>query len=179
MIEQYDEGPSIGKIRSSTATSCRLLPVRSYPKQRGVSSIVAKHKFSGAHVAISTSLAAEQAASLAKTVGESTKGDLRIGLNHVRFEGAQAGRLNFSIRGPKDISELMSFHLTIESTPNSTAIRTRIDGFKTRQEKLFYLIPFGPKKLLGYKTYRRFMENLTSGVTSLDSRATITLAERP
>ena len=140
--------------------------------------MAAKHKFSGAHVVISTNLTGDEAARIAKSVGEGTKGDIRIGLNHVRFEGAQQGRLNFSIRALKDVMEFMTFHVDITPSATGSQIRSSIDGFKTKQQKLFMLIPIAPKRMLAYKTYSLFMRNLEQAFAAADASAQTSITER-
>jgi hypothetical protein len=154
-----------------------------FPPNHKEKEMAAKHKFSGSHILISTSLPAWQAAEVTKDVGEQTKfeGPLgpRVGGNHVRFEGAQPGRVNFSVRAFKDIMEVMTFHVTIDSNADVTSIRSIIDGFKTSQQKLFYLIPLGPKQMLAYKTYHLFMRNLGAAFAKADPGAKAAITEQP
>jgi hypothetical protein len=139
--------------------------------------VVATHKFSGSSIVIRTCLIPERVAEISKHVGDVTKGDLAIGVNNVRFEGASAGRTSFSIRSFGDRVQLMTFHIEISQTAAGSSAHSRIDSFQTRQDKLFMLIPTGPKRMTGYKTYKRFMENLASAVRSEDAAVSATINE--
>jgi hypothetical protein len=140
--------------------------------------MAAKHKFSGSHVTIRSSLSADRLAEVSKAVGEQTKGNLMIGLNQVRFEGASAGRTNFSIRAMGQLWELMTFHVSIADAGTGSTARSAIDSFKTSQSKLLMVIPLGPKTMSAYKTYRLFMENLVAGVKAEDRASRSTIIER-
>jgi hypothetical protein len=140
--------------------------------------MAATHKWSGSTISITSSLPADRLAEISKTVGEATKGNAMIGLNHVRFEGAATGRTNFSIRAMADKIEFMTFHVTIADAPNGSTAASRIDRFKTKQQKLLMLIPLGPKTIMAYKTYRLFMTNLQSAVTAADPASRIVVTEQ-
>ena len=139
--------------------------------------MAAKHKFSRSCIQITTSLSADRVAEITKEVGESTKGGGFAEPGHVRFEGASAGRTNFSIRGPRDLMEFMTFHVSITDVDSGAEVSTHIDSFKTKQDK-YMLIPVGPKKMLAYKTYRLFMENLKAAVDAVDAKSRAVLTER-
>jgi hypothetical protein len=127
---------------------------------------------------IETTVSADRVAEMSKVVGENTKGNLMIGINHVRFEGAEHGRTNFSIRALAESWELMTFHVEISKSRSGTVARSGIDSFKTKQEKLLMVIPAGPKRMLGYKTYRLFMDNLAAAIAAEDSTARTAVVER-
>jgi hypothetical protein len=95
--------------------------------------MAATHRFSGSRLDLHTSLAPEQVAGISKRVGDGTKGNIRIGVNHVRFEGASPGRTVFSIRALGDAWELMVFHVAITADGADSSVRTGIDSFKTAQ----------------------------------------------
>src|SRR6266550_614859 len=137
-----------------------------------------QHKFAGSHTTIATGLSADRVAEISKAVGDSTKGDILIGMNNVRFEGASPGRTNFSIRALGNRLELMTFHVAIQDRASGSSATTRIDTYKTSQQKYFGLIPVGPKRMAAYQTYRRFMENLVAAVQAQEPAAQATLTER-
>jgi len=137
----------------------------------------AAHKFARSSLQITTSLSADRVAEISKRVGESTKGGL-AGLHHVRFEGASEGRTNFSIRALGDMWEFMTFHVAIADSDGGTRASSHIDNFKTKQEKLFMLIPLGPKNMIAYKTYRLFMENMKAALAAADRNSRTVLIEK-
>lgn len=139
--------------------------------------MAATHKFSRSSIQITTDLSADRVAEISKQVGESTKGNVRIGMNNVRFEGASEGRINFSIRALGDLMEFMTFHVAVTDADCGAKASSHIDSFKTKQEKLFMLIPLGPKNMLAYKTYRLFMENLKAAVAAADAKSRAVLTE--
>jgi hypothetical protein len=139
--------------------------------------MAATHRFSGSRLDLHTSLAPEQVAGISKRVGDGTKGNIRIGVNHVRFEGASPGRTVFSIRALGDAWELMVFHVAITADGADSSVRTGIDSFKTAQRKMYGIIPTGPKSLSGYKTYKLFMHNLADAITAQDSSARSQITE--
>lgn len=140
--------------------------------------MAASHKFSSSHIQARSGLSADRVAEISKSVGESTKGNIAIGVNHVRFEGAQAGRTNFSIRGLGNHAEYMTFHVSIDDQRTGCIVKSGIDTFKTRQQKLLMLIPIGPKSMLAYKTYKLFMGNFEAALRAKDPGARTTITER-
>jgi hypothetical protein len=73
--------------------------------------------------------------------------------------------------------EFMTFHVSITDVDSGAEVSTHIDSFKTKQDK-YMLIPVGPKKMLAYKTYRLFMENLKAAVDAVDAKSRAVLTER-
>jgi hypothetical protein len=136
------------------------------------------HKLAQSHTTITTRLLPSRVAEISKSVGEQTKGDVLIGVNNVRFEGAEKGHTKFSIRALGNRLELMTFHLAIDVHGAGSAATTRIDTYKTRQPTMFGFIPTGPKRISAYKTYRRFMEKLGLAILEEDPAARVTLTER-
>lgn len=132
------------------------------------------HKFSRSSIQITTSLSADRVAEISQQVGEST----RAGLHHVRFEGASEGRTNFSIRALGDLVEFMTFHVAIRDADDGAKASSHIDSFKTKQDKLLMLIPLGPKNMISYKTYRRFMENIRAAIAAADTSSRAVLTEK-
>jgi hypothetical protein len=138
--------------------------------------MAATHKFSRSSIQITTSLSADRVAEISKQVGEST--GVKIGMNHVRFEGASEGRVNFSIRSLGDLREFMTFHLSIMDVDGGAEASSHIDRFKTKQETLLAVIPLGPKRMLCYNTYRLFMENMKEAIAAADTRSRVVLTEK-
>jgi len=137
-----------------------------------------QHKFAGSQVAITTRLPADRVAEISRMVGDNTRGDILIGLNNVRFEGAGHGRTNFSIRALGNRLELMTFHVAIESRGSGSAAMTHIDTYKTSQQRAFGFIPVAPKRMSAYRTYRRFIDNFGAAVRAEEPAARVAFTER-
>ena len=136
------------------------------------------HKYANSHIKIDTRLSADRIAELTKSVGENTAA---VGLNiwraAIRFEGAELGRTNFSIRGIGNFSEMIAFHVNIVDTPTGSTARSEIENYKTTQQTVMF-IPVTPKDMVGYSAYRKFMNKLSEAVLAEDSAARISIVER-
>ncbi|APA99957.1 hypothetical protein [Nocardia seriolae] len=132
-----------------------------------------KHKYADSHFSIETRLSADRFAEITKHVGDSTK----TLLGTVRFEGADRGRTNFSVRSMAGFYELLTFHVTIHDTATGSSGRSHIDTYKTTQQTYMF-IPISPKTMNGYVLYRRFMKDVRAAVLAEDSRALVTISER-
>jgi hypothetical protein len=139
--------------------------------------MAAKHKNQNSTFRATTVLAPDEVAKIAQQCGEKVKNTIP-GQPFVRFEGAQPGRLNFSIRSLGGHSELMTFHAEVSATDGTTAVRTHIDRFKTTQQT-FMFIPVSPKSLLGYSQYKRFASAFLADLKAADRSTTGELVERP
>jgi hypothetical protein len=139
--------------------------------------MAATHRLSRANVSIRTSLSPEQVAEISKHVGENTKGDAWNGINNVGFDGAAPGRMNFAIRNfnRKAGNALMKFHVSIKEQDDGSVATTAIDMFRTVRN-YFIIIPL-PKKLVGYVTYRRFMDSFGTAIRARDAGASVTITE--
>lgn len=139
--------------------------------------MAAKHKYQHSTLGATTTLPPDQVAVIAKSSAEKVKNKVP-GQPFVRFEGAQPGRLNFSVRNLGGHGELMAFHAIVEGGDGNTAVRTGIDMFKTEQQRVFF-IPVGPKSLLGYGQYKRFAATLLADLQAADSSSRGQLVEQP
>ena len=157
--------------RKMETTAARVLPNHKEKE------MAAKHKFARSSIQITSCLPADRVAEISLRVGESTKKNGLAATHRVRFEGANEGRTNFSIRALGDVIEFMTFHVSITEADGRATVSSHIDSFKTKQEKLFMLIPLGPKEMISYKTYRLFMENLKSAVAAADANSRAVLTE--
>jgi hypothetical protein len=139
--------------------------------------MAATHKCSSATVSIRTALPPAEVAEISKQIGEITKGDAWSGINAVNFDGAAPGRMNFAIRAfnRKQGTALMTFHVSVTEQGGGSVATTTIDMFRTVR-KYFIVIPL-PKQLVGYVTYKRYMENFGEAVRAKDGRAQVTITE--
>lgn len=133
-----------------------------------------KHKYADSHFSIATRLSADRFAEVSKHVGETTKS---LAGGGVRFEGAQRGRTNFSVRTMAGYYELMTFHVTIDDTATGSSGRSHIDSYKTTQSTYLF-IPISPKTMNGYGIYRKFMKDMCAAILTEDPLAQVTITER-
>ncbi|QLY28181.1 hypothetical protein H0264_22605 [Nocardia huaxiensis] len=132
------------------------------------------HKYADSHFSITTRLSADRFAEITKTVGDNTK---TIGVGAVRFEGADRGRTNFSVRSMAGFYELITFHVAITDTPTGANGRSCIDTYKTTQQSYMF-IPLSPKTMNGYSVYRKFMNEVRAAILAEDPQAQVVIAER-
>lgn len=138
----------------------------------------ATHKNQYSTLRLSTSLPPDQVAQIASAAAEKVKSSIP-GRPFVRFEGATPGQLQFSVRSMGGHMELMTFVADVTASGEQTTATTRIEAFKTTQEKLFMFIPVSPKTLVGYGEYKRFAATLLADLTAVDASTTGSLVERP
>ncbi|WP_433599407.1 hypothetical protein ACQPXH_27700 [Nocardia sp. CA-135953] len=133
-----------------------------------------RHKYADSHFAISTLLSADRFAEITKQVGDTTR---MLGVGSVRFEGAERGRTNFSVRSLSGFYELITFHIAIADTAYGSSGRSCIDTYKTTQQTYMF-IPLSPKTMNGYSIYRKFMNAVAEAIRAEDPRAQVTISER-
>ncbi|MEV0252038.1 hypothetical protein AB0H76_36015 [Nocardia sp. NPDC050712] len=133
-----------------------------------------KHKYADSHISVVTRLSADRFAHITKDVVDAAK---TLGVGAVRFEGADRGRTNFSVRTMAGFYELMTFHVTIADTSGGSSGRSHIDTYKTTQQTYMF-IPLSPKSMNGYSVYRKFMNEVRAAVLREDPGAQITITER-
>ena len=139
----------------------------------------AKHKKQHSTLQATTSLDPDGAAQLVKHVGDSIKSSIP-GAAYVRFEGAAPGQLTFTVRGGGHTwggGPVMSFIVKIERNAGGlTIVSTHIDAFRTTQQTVMF-IPVSPKSLNGYRTYKRFADELATALRQQDPQSVATLTE--
>lgn len=129
-------------------------------------------KRANASIALKTELAPEKLLRIAQEAAAAAKSDFWTGgMNHVRFEGGESEKLNFSVRTMKDRWELMTFCLDVTRDQGSLSLKSRIQRYKTTQATLFYFIPAGPKEITGFGSYKIFMKLLLDRVKAADPAA--------
>ncbi|MEU8897059.1 hypothetical protein [Nocardia sp. NPDC048505] len=133
-----------------------------------------RHKYADSHISVATHLPADRFAQITKSVGDTAK---TVGVGAVRFEGAERGRTNFSIRAMGGFYELMTFHVAIDDAGGGSSGRSHIDTYKTTQQSYMF-IPLSPKTMNGYSVYRKFMHEVRAAILREDPRARVTISER-
>lgn len=143
--------------------------------------MAAKHKFQHSTFRAQTTMDSDSLARLAKDVSEQVGNRSSRIAPYVRFEGAEPGRVLFSVRAWNGHAELMSFCCDIAGDPTSgsTTLQTHIQGFKTTQQKYMGLIPMGPKTMLGYGSYKKYAQALAQALQRCDPGSRGELVERP
>jgi len=138
--------------------------------------MAAQHKNSSAALHATTSLGREELAQLAQKAAGEAHGNAWNSPGSVRFERATPNRLDFSVQAPGPLRrELMTFSLAINDRDASGAhdVGVAIARFKTMQNKMWGLIPLGPRKLLGFAAYRSFLTAFGSAVQAHDASASV------
>ncbi|MBB2988141.1 hypothetical protein [Terracoccus luteus] len=137
----------------------------------------AKHKNQNATFTARTTLDPDRVVELAKAAGASVKNSIP-GQPFVQYDGGYPGQLNFSVRNIGGRNVLMTFTTSITEAGGGTTVQTKIDGFKTTQPTWMF-IPVGPKSLVGYSHYKRFVAALERELKVADTSAAGQLVERP
>jgi hypothetical protein len=141
-----------------------------------------------AKTALTATTTLEPAAALAvvRTAAENVRGGgksvLTSGVANlgamINVEQEQGNHLGMSVTSGKRLLELCTFSATVSSTEGKTLLQVGgLHRYKTRQSKFLYLIPVGPKSILGYDPYRRFLDEVATGLTTRDSAADISIAQ--
>jgi hypothetical protein len=106
-----------------------------------------------------------------------TSGVVNLGAM-INVEQEQANRLGMSVTSGKRLIELCTFSAAVSSTEGKTQLHVGgLDRYKTRQSKFLYLIPAGPKSIMGYDPYRRFLDAVATGLIAQDSAADVSIAQ--
>lgn len=125
------------------------------------------HKYAGAHVDVMTAVSADQVRRVAHQVIENIK--------EVTIESETPAGFTLNVRSWARVRQI-TFYLTINATESGAHARTEIDWYLTSQAK-FLFIPIGPKEMVGYKAYRRFMQTFARAVQSVDPSARTSIVE--
>jgi hypothetical protein len=87
--------------------------------------------------------------------------------------------LRLSLSSGKRLVQLGSFS-AMATTDSSGRTAVRIGGlesYRTQQQKLFYLIPIGPKQIYGMDPYKRFLNAAMNGIVAIDPQAQLVVAQ--
>lgn len=131
------------------------------------------HRLAGAHMRIKTSLSERDVAKIIVSLASPTP---TTGAS-VRLESADGSRLNFAIRMFGDRAENMTFRVDIGNADKGTVAVSQIETYKTKQEKLFMLIPLFPAEMVSYVVYKSFLQKAIAAVKEKDRSAQGTLVE--
>lgn len=124
------------------------------------------HKQAGRTIRVVSKLPADQLAALCKQAADENK---------LRLEQASTGLLAFSMRGSFQRFRAMDVEVRLASEDGAQAMVARIASYKTRQQKLFGLVPLGPRKLVGIAIYERFLRRFGELAQNADPTATVAI----
>jgi hypothetical protein len=134
--------------------------------------VATPHKYAGRSIEVASVLSADRLASLCKEAADQQK---------LKLDAAQPGELTFSIRAalfPE--RRLMSIAVRLSTDGDKQVIRTRITNYRTMQSKTYLLfvipVPTGPKKLVGIKSYEKFLHRFGELVLHSDPEADISFS---
>jgi len=123
--------------------------------------------------------AVRQAAGVVKGGGVSllTTGLTNIGAQ-VNIEREAPDRLALSITSGKRVFELCTFSARVAGSSSDGKTRLQVGGletYKTHQMRLYLIIPVGPKRIVGYDPYKRFLDAVAAALSQRDSSAQISI----
>jgi hypothetical protein len=91
----------------------------------------------------------------------------------VHVETESPTRLGLSITSGKRLVELCTFSAEVTQSGEATSLRVGgLETYKTLQTKT-YGVPVGPKRIMGYDPYRRFLEEAAAKVLDGDPGAAV------
>jgi hypothetical protein len=91
---------------------------------------------------------------------------------HVEQEAP--GGLRLSITSGKRLVELCTFSAAVKTENEHTVLRIGgLETYKTSQSRLFYVIPIGPKSIVGFSPYKRFLDRVAVELRTKDSAANV------
>jgi hypothetical protein len=94
----------------------------------------------------------------------------------VHIEGETPNKLALSINSGKRLVELCTFSAQASTEGGKTRLRVGgLERYKTNQSR-FMLIPVGPRMILGYDPYRRFLGAVAAGLREQDTSAEVSIA---
>jgi hypothetical protein len=130
--------------------------------------VAKSHKKAGRMIQVSSTLAADQLASLCKEAADRCK---------LQLDEVDQGLLVFSVRGAITSKiHLMTFEVQLSSGDGGQTMTSRIRHYKTTQQRLFYFVPIAPRRMLGLSAYEKFMRNFGELTRQADPHASVTIA---
>lgn len=138
--------------------------------------MAAAHPLASSGLAARTRLTAKQVLDLAADVGPRTAGQNAIGGHHVVLTSRGTGVVELAINGRGDLVTVMKYRVTATDRPDGGSdCRVAMTSYRT-QQSTFLMIPLGPKEMIGYKTYRAFLENLSAALKQADPSCGCTIS---
>jgi hypothetical protein len=144
--------------------------------------MAASHKLQHASIEVLSDLSGDQLLALAEEVAMATRGIGKYRKSPKRIAITARGGNRLACAVANENKTRLRFEVTASTEQLDdgplTTLRTGITEFRTRQDKMLGLIPSGPKELLDYHFYERFMLNLEEAVEGRDPAATVQITER-
>ena len=128
-----------------------------------------EHKFHNSRVEVDTALSVEKSLDIVRRA-LATRSNLEI-------VGQSADSLTVKRKGMLG-DQIMLFSVNAASNGTRTTVVTNLDEYKTEQMKYMYLIPMGPRTIVGYGDYRRVMRLLQETFQASDPTARCAVIER-
>lgn len=126
------------------------------------------HKYAGRAIEVVSALPADQLADICKDAADQCK---------IRLDDAKSGQLVFSVRGlvRPEKNRLMIFEVLLSGNGDKQVMTSRIMSYRTSQQKVLFLIPMEPRKLVGLSIYDKFMERFGELARHADPAASVTV----
>ena len=128
------------------------------------------HKYASANVTIHTSLTGDEVADIVRKIVDSTKG--------FSIEGSASGVVRVKVKSWAKVTQ-MTFDVNHAPSAGGTQVSTKIVDYLTEQSKILVFVPLGPKTMIAWKSYKRFMATLAAGLSAADPAARSTIVEMP
>ncbi len=100
----------------------------------------------------------------------------------VNVEREAPDRLALSITSGKRIFELCTFSARVAGFSSDRRTRLQVgslETYKTNQQRLFRIIPLGPKEIAGYDPYMRFLNAVAFALRQRDPSAQVSIETPP
>ena len=125
------------------------------------------HKFAGDRLTLATTLSLADLQQICDIAARESRGDHLRG--KVKFEphGWQGGAQMYLGRGILR-NLVLSYVVSIEDKGGYRELTTEIDDYLTVQDRIFYFIPVGPKKMVGHFGYMQALGKIVTTVQQHD-----------
>jgi hypothetical protein len=130
------------------------------------------HKDAGLTTEVVTALSDGQIAECSQRAAQAITdgGGWDLGM-HVKLEKSEPGLLEYVVLGIGGLAWVIKFAVTVTPAEGKTRVGTAITSYRTRQSAIAGVVPTGPKRINGLRTYRRFCANLAEQLTAADAAA--------
>lgn len=115
---------------------------------------------------------------MAEAVAASQQTDWFRGLGALTVTGRSGGTIEFSVMGGLGGKyKQIVFTVSTGEDGGDTTVRTSIEFYRTSQNTIMGLIPFGPKLMNNYSTYKLFLERLAATIREADPNAVLIISD--
>lgn len=134
-----------------------------------------------------TQLSPEQVLEIVREGASTTKGGgaslLTTGIWNIGAQivvaRADDSSLTMALTSGRNLVELCTFSARVnrEATGRTGVLVGGLETYKTQQQKLYYVIPVGPKQIPGMSPYKRFLDSVHRRILESDPTADVQIAQ--